>query len=75
MELAKNALSIFIRSLPVDCKFSILSFGSYYEAMEDKAGDTSMSYNDATKDLALNLIAGFDSDFGGTEILMPLLSA
>ena len=30
MKLAIDALSIFIRSLPVDCKFSVIGFGSYF---------------------------------------------
>ena len=33
MDLAKDALNIFIRSLPVDCKFSIISFGYECEKM------------------------------------------
>ena len=35
MEIAREALSIFIRSLPAGCKFSIISFGSAYDAMVD----------------------------------------
>ena len=33
MEIANEALKIFMCSLPVGCKFSIISFGSRYEAM------------------------------------------
>ena len=38
MGLAKEAMRIFIQSLPVDCKFSIISFGSSYESMKDQDG-------------------------------------
>ena len=31
---AKEALTFFIRSLPVGCKFSIISFGSNHEFLE-----------------------------------------
>ena len=34
MQVAKDALSNFILSLPVDCKFSIISFGSRFETMK-----------------------------------------
>ena len=31
--LAKDALGIFVRSLPVDCRFSIISFGNRFESL------------------------------------------
>lgn len=30
IQLAKNALTIFIQSLPVDCTFTIISFGTRF---------------------------------------------
>ena len=69
--LARDALSIFVRSLPVNCKFSIISFGSDFECMKLDNRDC-ISYKDKTKDAALEQIESFDEDFGGTNILSPL---
>ena len=33
MPLAVSALSLFIRSLPSNCTFSVISFGSHFEAL------------------------------------------
>lgn len=34
MELAKEALDIFIRSLPMECTFSIISFGNKHNMLD-----------------------------------------
>ena len=52
MELSKEAMELFVRSLPFDCKFSILSYGSQWEAMKYEESDT-MTLNDTTRDFAL----------------------
>ena len=36
MEMARNALTLFIRSLPEGCKFSIISFGCSHSSDGDK---------------------------------------
>ena len=55
MGLAIDALSIFIRSLPVDCKFSIISFGTRFVTMKHygEQDPSIMSYNEASKNGAL----------------------
>ena len=72
MKLAIDALTIFVQSLPVDCRFSIISFGSRYDAILDDNNSDSMLYNDKNKDSALTQIATFGSNYGGTDILTPL---
>jgi len=68
MQLANDALALFIRSLPKDSAFSVISFGSNYESL-NILGNTVIPYNNSSKDAALEEIKGFSSNFGGTEIL------
>ena len=72
MQLAKDALTVFIQSLPLECQFTIISFGSRSEAMKDGDGNTTIKYSDASKDQAISQIASFQANFGGTDILSPL---
>lgn len=46
IEITKEALSIFLRSLPPDCNFSILSFGDHCKFSEHN-GKTTIPYSDA----------------------------
>ena len=66
--LAKDALEIFIRSLPVNCKFSIVGFGSVFYALKYNNLNEIIDYNDNSKDWALQEINAFDASYGGTEI-------
>ena len=68
MEVAKQALDLFIRSLPKGCKFSIISFGSYWEAIQPSV----MDYNDETSRESIEKLKQFEADLEGTEILQPL---
>ena len=70
----KAALKLFIQSLPVGSKFSIISFGSNDRCMTID-GKQVIEYNDATSKQALQQIDTFDADMGGTEILSPLRRA
>ena len=65
---AKDAMDLFIRSLPKDCKFSVISFGSNFDALLPSVQD----YNSSTSQSAITQIKTFDSNYGGTEILQPL---
>ena len=71
MSKAQEALDIFVRSLPPGCTFSIISFGSRYEAM-DFEGETCMINDDECRDLVLWKIKNMKADLGGTMILEPL---
>lgn len=74
MAIAIDALDLFIRSLPKDCSFSIISFGSDYY-VEEIGGSGVITYTNEDKEAALNLLKDFRSDYGGTNILQPLSHA
>lgn len=68
MELAKSALKVFLKSLPVGVKFNICSFGSRYSFLWER----SMSYTQETLEEAERHVSVMSSDYGGTEMLQPL---
>ena len=68
IETAKDSLIFFIKSLPLDSYFNIVSFGSNFEFMFPE----SRKYDDQTIEEALEKISLFDADFGGTEMLKPI---
>jgi hypothetical protein len=68
IEQARFCLDLFIRSLPEDCYFNIVRFGSRYE----KLFEESVAYNEANVSAALSLASSLSSNFGGTEIRQPL---
>ena len=68
IEKAKEALSLFLKSLPVNSYFNIVSFGSRFEWLSGsplKNSSESMSS-------ALYRVQGMSADFGGTVISKPL---
>ena len=71
---AKEALKLFMKSLPVGSKFGICSFGSMFEFMEI-GGEKIIDYNDATAKQAITLIDTFEANMGGTNIYRPLKAA
>ncbi|RUP42745.1 von Willebrand factor type A domain-containing protein [Jimgerdemannia flammicorona] len=64
-----EALTLFLRSLPEDSYFNIVSFGSSYKALFPHA---SASYSHDNLQKALSLVNRLDASMGGTEILHPL---
>ena len=76
ISIAKEALRLFIQSLPAGSQFSIISFGSDFSAMSTKDNTSGViDYNDQTKEHALKHIKNMGADFGGTDILSPMVSA
>lgn len=71
IEALKDALLVFLRSLPEKCKFNLYSFGSYVSSIWPQ----SRPYNDSTMQEALNHVSAFRADFGGTEVLEAMRTA
>ncbi|XP_061169693.1 von Willebrand factor A domain-containing protein 5A-like isoform X2 [Saccostrea echinata] len=65
---AKEALLLLLKSLPVDCLFNVVSFGSDFSFLFPK----SEQYNEENLEEAINLQKKMDADMGGTEIFKPL---
>ncbi|XP_037040285.1 von Willebrand factor A domain-containing protein 5A-like [Bradysia coprophila] len=65
---AKEALTLFLHSMPVDCYFNVLGFGSSHEFLFP----ASVKYDDDSLRMALKHATELDADLGGTEIFEPL---
>ena len=65
---AKNSLIYFLRSLPINSRFNVVSFGSNFESMFP----TPIEYTDQNLNLAENKINKFRANMGGTVILSAL---
>jgi hypothetical protein len=68
VEWAGEALELFLRALPEDCRFNVVSFGSRFEALFPAPAP----YSDETLAHAARLARGMRADLGGTELLRPL---
>jgi hypothetical protein len=68
IEKAKEALILFLKSLPIDTYFQIVSFGDGYQDMFSRSQKNS---NESVAE-ALVKIAPISADMGGTEIYAPL---
>ncbi|KAF3042782.1 hypothetical protein E8E11_003275 [Didymella keratinophila] len=68
IDLAKEALQVFLKSLPVGVKFNVCSFGSRYDFLFPR----SASYSEDTLATATRHAARLSANYGGTEMLEPL---
>ena len=68
IKVAKEALKLFIKSIPEGSKFNVVSFGSNFESIWNESQD----YSNENVDEALSKVSAFDADLGGTEIYQPL---
>ena len=68
IKMAREALGVFIASLPVDSHFNIICFGSSYRPLYDE----SVALTDESLAEAKGLIQDMDANLGGTEIYSPL---
>src|SRR5437764_17795 len=65
---AGQTLELFLRSLPEDCYFNVVSFGSRYDSLFPK----SREYSQETLSKAINLAKNLEANYGGTEIYKPI---
>ena len=68
IQLAKEALKLFLHSMPVDCFFNIYSFGSHFSSLFQE----SQCYDDDELEEAKKHVNAMSADFGGTEVFRPL---
>ena len=69
MDSAKLALEYFIRALPTNCLFNIVSFGRNHSFLFK---DGSKEYNERSMKDALGHIEKMTANMGGTELYSPL---
>jgi hypothetical protein len=67
--LARQAMLLFLKSLPLDCHFNIIRFGSVYKTLFT---DITTIYNEDNARIAEKLINEIQADLGGTELMRPL---
>lgn len=77
IEMAREALILFIKSLPVGCRYSIISFGGpeyllhkNFEGLESEDGV--WDYNDENAEKTVEAISKFEADFNNTQLVNPL---
>ncbi|ESO09061.1 hypothetical protein HELRODRAFT_74072, partial [Helobdella robusta] len=71
IESAKESLLLFLKSLPPDCYFNIIGFGSTFELLFKEGSE---KYTKESLEKALEHQKTLSADLGGTEILEPLVS-
>ena len=73
IELARDAMLLFIRSLPVGVHFNIIRFGSTYQMLFNSTTTLmTLVYNESTAKQAEDFARTIQADLGGTELLEPL---
>ena len=70
---AKQALILFLRSLPFGCKFTVISYGSRQEFLSIRGVTGNIfEYTEENLTEAIRQIETFDADMGGTNIASPM---
>lgn len=64
----KETLILFLKSLPTNCYFNVIGFGSYYRSLFQD----SQQYNEATLGTACAYVHKMRADLGGSNLLLPL---
>jgi len=66
IDFARQAMLLFLKSLPLNCHFNIIRFGSSYETLFN---DITAIYNKENAQQAEQLINNMDASLGGTELV------
>ena len=69
IDMAKESLILFLKSMPPDSYFNIVSFGSKHRFLFNKE---SSKYSEEKIDNTIKEIQRFQADLGGTELFDPL---
>eukprot|EP01102_Stenamoeba_stenopodia_P016365 TRINITY_DN5718_c0_g4_i1.p1 TRINITY_DN5718_c0_g4~~TRINITY_DN5718_c0_g4_i1.p1 ORF type:complete len:736 (+),score=184.91 TRINITY_DN5718_c0_g4_i1:1050-3257(+) len=73
IQYVQDAMNLFMKSLPAECHFNIVGFGSsFYSLFPITPESSSQPYHDQTLSEACKHIATLKADKGGTEIFTPL---
>ena len=64
----KETLILCLKSLPTNCHFNIIGFGSYYRSLFQE----SQAYNESTLIKACAYVQKMRADLGGSNLLLPL---
>ena len=64
--LARQAMLLFLKSLPVNCHFNIIRFGSDYRALFQQV---TAVYNEQNAQKAVEITKNMGADLGGTELV------
>ncbi|CAF3516025.1 unnamed protein product [Rotaria sordida] len=67
--LARQAILLFLKSLPINSHFNIIRFGSHYVTLFN---EITVVYNEDNARQAEALIKTMEANLGGTELLQPL---
>ena len=70
IELARQAMLLFLKSLPVNCHFNIIRFGSKHQALFK---EITTIYKEENTQKAEQLTKSMSADLGGTELVSILL--
>ncbi|KAL6063824.1 von Willebrand factor A domain-containing protein 5A [Balamuthia mandrillaris] len=70
IEQAKNALFLFLQSIPLGTRFNVVGFGSHFTQLFSE----SVEYNGDTLKKAIAHVKDMAANMGGTSILPPLQS-
>ncbi|CAD8209061.1 unnamed protein product [Paramecium pentaurelia] len=65
---AKQSLILFLKSLPEDCRFNIISFGTVFRSL----WSDSKQYSQTTLEEAISHVNSMEANMQGTEIFKPL---